>query len=142
MRHEPEVMDIRTVPEIARVAREVATSGRPRILRDDGMDVAMILPVRQPRRPRSKSPTAEEWEAVEALFGAWRDEIDPDEFKRQRGELQLDDRPADAVSPTVGPPKHSIMELRGLGREIWEGVDAQEYVNDLRGEWGRPMDEA
>ncbi len=34
------------------------------------------------------------------------------------------------------PPKtHSIMELHGLGKEIWEGIDAQEYVNELRREW-------
>jgi hypothetical protein len=31
--------------------------------------------------------------------------------------------------------KHSIMELHGLGAEIWEGIDAQEYVNELRKEW-------
>lgn len=31
--------------------------------------------------------------------------------------------------------KRSIMELHGLGAEIWEGVDAQEYVNELRNEW-------
>ncbi len=32
-------------------------------------------------------------------------------------------------------PKRSIMELHGLGAEIWEGIDAQEYVNELRNEW-------
>jgi hypothetical protein len=32
-------------------------------------------------------------------------------------------------------PKHRLTELRGLGKEIWEGVDAQEYVNRLRDEW-------
>ncbi len=31
--------------------------------------------------------------------------------------------------------KHSILELAGLGKEIWEGIDAQEYVNQLRDEW-------
>lgn len=31
--------------------------------------------------------------------------------------------------------KHSIMELHGLGAEIWQGIDAQEYVNELRKEW-------
>ena len=31
--------------------------------------------------------------------------------------------------------KRSIMELHGLGAEIWEGIDAQEYVNELRNEW-------
>lgn len=32
-------------------------------------------------------------------------------------------------------PKHSIMELHGLGAEIWQGLDAQEYVDTLRDEW-------
>jgi hypothetical protein len=33
----------------------------------------------------------------------------------------------------AGPEKkHSIMELRGLGAEIWEGIDAQEYVRNER----------
>lgn len=33
------------------------------------------------------------------------------------------------------PAKRDIMELHGLGKEIWEGIDAQEYVNQLRSEW-------
>jgi hypothetical protein len=35
------------------------------------------------------------------------------------------------------PPSHDIRELHGLGKEIWEGIDAQEYVNALRE--GRPL---
>jgi hypothetical protein len=31
--------------------------------------------------------------------------------------------------------KRSILELRGLGAEIWQGVEAQTYVNELRDEW-------
>ena len=31
--------------------------------------------------------------------------------------------------------RHSLMELRGLGKEIWEGIHAQEYVDKLRGAW-------
>ena len=35
-----------------------------------------------------------------------------------------------------GPsPVRSLLELEGLGAEIWEGVDAQEYVDALRAEW-------
>lgn len=26
-------------------------------------------------------------------------------------------------------------DARGLGKEIWEGIDAQAYVDDLRSEW-------
>lgn len=36
---------------------------------------------------------------------------------------------------TTGPQQHSIMELRGLGKELWEGVDAQDYVNQERESW-------
>jgi hypothetical protein len=32
-------------------------------------------------------------------------------------------------------PKHSILELAGLGAEVWEGIDPQEYVDQLRSEW-------
>lgn len=31
--------------------------------------------------------------------------------------------------------KHSIMELEGLGKEIWQEIDAQEYVNQERASW-------
>ena len=30
---------------------------------------------------------------------------------------------------------HSLLELDGLGAEIWTDIDAQEYVNELRNEW-------
>jgi len=29
--------------------------------------------------------------------------------------------------------ERSLLELEGLGAEIWRGIDAQEYVNNLRG---------
>jgi hypothetical protein len=32
-------------------------------------------------------------------------------------------------------PKRSIMELEGLGKGIWQGVDAQEYVDRERDSW-------
>ncbi len=31
---------------------------------------------------------------------------------------------------------HSIMELKGLGKEIWKGIDADEYVAKERDSWG------
>jgi hypothetical protein len=33
--------------------------------------------------------------------------------------------------------KRSLRELRGLGKEIWEGIDAQEYVARERASWTR-----
>ena len=32
--------------------------------------------------------------------------------------------------------KHSILELEGLGAEIWKGIDAQEYVRREREKLG------
>ena len=29
----------------------------------------------------------------------------------------------------------SILALQGLGKEIWQGIDAQEYVNRERASW-------
>jgi len=42
-----------------------------------------------------------------------------------------------ALDSTKRKPK--LSNLRGLGIGIWEGVDAQEYVNQLRNEWERPL---
>jgi len=32
---------------------------------------------------------------------------------------------------------HSIMELRGLGKEIWQSIDIQQYLDEMRNEWDR-----
>lgn len=40
-----------------------------------------------------------------------------------------------AETETEKPKKRSLLELESLGKEIWEGIDAQEYVNELRNEW-------
>lgn len=38
--------------------------------------------------------------------------------------------------PEVAPRRpRRLSELRGLGKEIWRGIDAQEYVDQLRREW-------
>jgi hypothetical protein len=41
------------------------------------------------------------------------------------------------LAPGAANPKaaRNLMELHGLGKEIWQGVDADAYVNSLREEW-------
>ena len=51
---------------------------------------------------------------------------------------ELSRRTLDAASR----PKRSLLEFHGLGKEIWKGVDAQQYVDQLRSEWGDPRDPA
>jgi hypothetical protein len=59
---------------------------------------------------------------------------------------QVRDLPADAQARLLDElqqlrkrnseqPAHSLLELIGLGRELWEGVDAQEYVRNERAAW-------
>lgn len=41
----------------------------------------------------------------------------------------------DAADESQTDRPRSLLELEGLGAEIWRGVDAQEYVDGLRQEW-------
>ena len=33
-------------------------------------------------------------------------------------------------------PQHSILELKGVGREIWQGTDAERYIQEEHASWG------
>lgn len=41
----------------------------------------------------------------------------------------------EALTAVEAGPRHSVTELRGLGKEIWQGQDAQEYVDQERDSW-------
>jgi len=34
-----------------------------------------------------------------------------------------------------GQRQRSLLELEGLGADLWQGIDAQHYVDELRQEW-------
>ena len=36
----------------------------------------------------------------------------------------------------VTKPLHSILELEGLGKEIWEGIDVDQYLQQESDSWG------
>jgi hypothetical protein len=40
-----------------------------------------------------------------------------------------------ALTQTAAEPGHEITELQGLGKEVWNGIDAQEYINAERDSW-------
>ena len=66
-------------------------------------------------------------------------------YQQIRGQIQnltpdeqlrlLEELTAIVLDRTTNKPKRSIMELEGLGQEIWQGIDAQEYVNQERDSW-------
>ena len=39
------------------------------------------------------------------------------------------------LQPHPRPIKRDIMALEGLGKAIWEGIEAQDYVNQERDSW-------
>jgi hypothetical protein len=88
-------IDIRQVPELARLVDDVRATRQPRRIMRDGEDIALLVPTpAMPRRfRRDWRPRPEDLAAALALAGAWKDQIDPEEFKRQRRELQIDDKP-------------------------------------------------
>jgi plasmid stability protein len=34
-----------------------------------------------------------------------------------------------------GKKSHSILELQGLGKELWKGIDTAKYIDDERRSW-------
>ena len=70
---------------------------------------------------------------AQALYEAEIRKLPPDE--RQRLVELITRDLADAELGTL--PRRSILELRGLGAEIWQGIDAQNYISELRDEWDR-----
>ncbi|HXD33674.1 MAG TPA: hypothetical protein VN643_21300 [Pyrinomonadaceae bacterium] len=58
---------------------------------------------------------------------------------REEQRLLLDVLRKELDDDSNGVKKRSILELRGLGQEIWKGVDPQEYVRTLREEWEEPQ---
>lgn len=63
--------------------------------------------------------------------------LKPDDQRRLLEELAAI---VDQQITALEEPLHSFLELEGLGQEVWEGIDAQEYVNQERASWnGYPL---
>lgn len=58
-----------------------------------------------------------------------KDQLSPEQQQRLVGEL------SQHAGRKNGPKRHSILELEGLGAEIWEGIDPDEYVAKERESW-------
>jgi len=39
-------------------------------------------------------------------------------------------------------PQHSILEFEGLGKEMWEGVNVEDYINEERDSWASSNEKA
>ena len=66
---------------------------------------------------------------AEILATAWA--LTPSEEK------ELDDLLRERHAVNDSQPKRSLFELRGIGMGIWQGVDIDAYINEMRDEWDR-----
>ena len=75
--------DIGESPELVRIIDEAAAGGEPVVLRLDGRDLAILEPLTEGTRHRTRRElTPEEIEAFESSAGAWKDLPDVDELVR------------------------------------------------------------
>jgi hypothetical protein len=93
MTREAVPVDIGSLPDLARLAKEVAQDGKPRVLQEGGTDVAILSPIRPARRRKSKTLTPAQREAVLSTFGAWKGHFDAERFKREVEAARSDHRP-------------------------------------------------
>jgi hypothetical protein len=42
---------------------------------------------------------------------------------------------ADVRQRIEGQQYHSIMELKGLGKELWQDIDVEKYIEEERSSW-------
>jgi hypothetical protein len=96
MAHEAPPITVQALPEAARLAREVDATGKARLVSFGGT-VVRLAPAHQRHARPGKQPTPEAVQAALAAAGGWKGLVDPDAFKRQRRELQVDDTPVRAL---------------------------------------------
>jgi hypothetical protein len=71
---------------------------------------------------------------LEVLTPGEQDELETfAAFLLARRELQS--KETLATRGTAGKQSRSILKLKGLGKELWEGLDAQAYVDQERNSW-------
>jgi hypothetical protein len=75
MRHDAEPLDESASPDLRRLAEEVRSTGRPRLLRRDGEALAMIVPVftRRATRLTKRALSARDLGAFRSAAGSWSD---------------------------------------------------------------------
>ena len=69
---------------------------------------------------------------------AYRDVLDRAQRLAPADQLRLLEELAALLRhKVVAQKQRSILELKGLGKEIWQGIDAQEYVNKEQASCGK-----
>ncbi|HLF78031.1 MAG TPA: hypothetical protein VJB57_11150 [Dehalococcoidia bacterium] len=75
MPKETKTIDVTNMPETLKIAEDVSATKEPRILRRDGQDLAVIMPVRKRPTPPSRAKPVTKDDPVFGLIGIGRSEV-------------------------------------------------------------------
>jgi hypothetical protein len=89
---DPTPIDITNIPELVRIAEEVETTNKPRLLKSDNTPIALLTPLKkkQPRQATSKAI-----KETLALAGAWG-ERDWEEVEAELDRIRHESTPTPA----------------------------------------------
>ncbi len=93
MPHEAMHNDVTAINDFPRLAREIARTGKAQVFRDKGVALVVVSPAHPVKRSPTRAPTPKAIEAALAAAGSWKGLVNSEEFKRQRQQLQIDDKP-------------------------------------------------
>ncbi len=90
----PTVIDVAGLPELRRIAEEVHESQEPIVLRSDGEELAVLMPIDASGRRGKRRLSQSDDDAVMSAAGSWQDLIDDvdklkAELKAARGSNRL-----------------------------------------------------
>jgi hypothetical protein len=82
MAEKVEPIEVGNTSELLQVAKEVQRSHTPRVLRHDGEDLAMVVPLPGAAkvRGRGRENTGPDYKAFHASAGSWRGLVDTDQL--------------------------------------------------------------
>ena len=118
MARELEPIDVTDAPELLRLAEGVRRSNTPRLLRRDGEDIAVVVPIaaRPPGRTKSRIQAQAGQSVAEATFGAVTPRRRPEDFRALRrefeesaGEGAAKETPSTACRPRSSIPTSSFV---------------------------------
>ena len=92
---------------------------------------------------RMQSPRTHSLRELRGLGAKTWEGIDPQEYvdkERDSWESPHEQKmeiEARRIKPREGEPLHDITELKGLGKELWEQIDVDAYLEEERNSWDR-----
>ncbi len=79
---QPTPIDISTIPDLARIVKEVEATKKPRKLMRDNMTVAVISPAKGAAAIKKRGKTRADYDAFLSAAGGWKDLVDTEQLKK------------------------------------------------------------